>query len=379
MASNKLKQAFGRQRTVETVSEQTSGLAQIRETPSKFDHARRALAHASGAGLTQAPATATPPGRESSVHISIGSLDTASPEYREWCMANGYRPGTNIEIPLGKLKASRYNARHFYLPSQLQELVANIAEHKQQQPIHVTPDYNNPGSFFVTDGGRRWRALEALKSPHVIALVVDVPLGVQSYKLSYDLNVTKEDQTPFDDAVKWKSLLEDGTFKSARELGEVLGIAEGEISKTLSLAELPESLLELMVAIPAEEMGLRKAYEVGRYWQISGRDDVATAKLIQNIAGGDYAIKRVQAVIAGLKASSGGIKANSRPVFNRRVDFRLPNGKDAGSLKTYGDDRLDLRVSGLPIDVRDKLQDVIQEALQRFVASKPGVDKAEGQ
>ena len=379
MASNKLKQAFNRQRTVESVSEQTSGLAQIRDTPSKFDHARRALAHAPGAALSQAPAIRPSPAHESSVHISIGSLDTASPEYREWCMAHGYRPGTNIEIPVGKLKASRYNARHFYVPSQLQELIANIAEHKQQQPIHVTPDYENPGSFFVTDGGRRWRALEALKSPHVIALVLDVPLGVQSYKLSYDLNVTKQDQTPFDDAVKWKSMLDDGTFKSARELGEVLGIAEGEISKTLSLAALPESLLELMVAIPAEEMGLRKAYEVGRYWEISGRDNAATTKLIQNIANGDYAIKRVQAVIAALKESSAGNKAHSRPVFNRRVDFRLPNGKDAGSLKTYGEDRLDLRVSGLPIDVRDKLQEAIQDALQRFVATKPGVGKAEEQ
>jgi ParB family chromosome partitioning protein len=377
MASNKLQKAFGRQRTVETVSEQTSGLAQIRDTPSKFDHARRALAHGSGVGLTQAPTSTLPPGHEAPLHISTGSLDTASSEYRQWCMASGYRPGTNIEIPLGKLKASRYNARHFYVPSQLQELIANIAEHKQQQPIHVTPDYDNPGSFFVTDGGRRWRALEALKSQHVIALVVDVPQGVQSYKLSYDLNITKEDQTPFDDAVKWRSMLEDGTFKSARELGEVLGISEGEISKTLSLAALPESLLELMVAIPAEEMGLRKAYEVGRYWEVSGRDDAATAKLIQNIANGDYAIKRVQAVISALK--SAGNKANSRPVFNRRVDFRLPNGKDAGNLKTYGEDRLDLRVSGLPIDVRDKLQEVIQEALHRFIATKPGVDTAEEQ
>jgi ParB family transcriptional regulator, chromosome partitioning protein len=372
MASNKLKQAFGRQRTVETVSEQTSGLSQLRDTPSKFDHARRAFAHAS---VAPAPVQQAEP----LLQVSIGDLSTASQEYRQWCETNTYRPGTNIEIPLGKLKASRYNARHFYLSSQLQELIANIAEHKQQQPIHVTPDYDNPGYYFVTDGGRRWRALEALKSQHVIALVVDVPLGVQSYKLSYDLNVTKQDQTPFDDAIKWKGMLADGTFKSARELGEVLGIAEGQISKTLSLAELPETLLELMVAIPAEEMGLRKAYEVGRYWDVSGHDSAATTKLIEHIANGDYAIKRVQAAISGLKAATAGGKANSRPVFNRRVDFRLPNGKDVGSLKTYGEDRLDLRVSGLPVDVRDKLQEAIQQTLQRFVAIKPGIDESDAQ
>lgn len=372
MGTNKLKQAFGRQRTAESVSEQTSGLSQMRETPSKFDHARRALGHATAIQVASADIAPT-------VHASVGSLDEASSEYRDWCLANGYRPGTNIEIPLGKLKASPYNARHFYISSQLQDLIANIAEHKQQQPIHVTPDYKSPGHFFVTDGGRRWRALDTLKSPNAIALVVDVPLGVQSYKLSHDLNTNRQDQTPFDDAVKWREMLQDGTFKNAREIGEVLGISEGEISKTLSLAELPESLLELMVAVPTTDMGLRKAYEVGRYWVVSGHDDVATAKLIESIAKGDFAIKRVQAAIASLKASPAGQRVNSRPVFNRRVDFRSVTGKDVGSLKTYGEDRLDLRVSGLPNDIRDKLQEVIQETLQGFIASKPGAENAEEQ
>jgi ParB family transcriptional regulator, chromosome partitioning protein len=371
MSSNKLQKKFARERTVESVSEQTSGLAQVNGTPTKYDLARSALSR----GVAAGQATAPPVGlaRESSLQIAIGDLSSASAEYREWCLTNGYRPGTNIEIPLDKLKSSSYNARHFYLPSKIQELIANIAENKQQQPIHVIPDYNDPGTFFVNDGGRRWRALEALKTPRAIALVVDLPIGVQSYKLSYDLNVTKEDQTPFDDAMKWKAMLAAGEFKSAREISQVLGIDETEVSKTLSLGDLPENLLELMAGIPSHEMGLRKAYEVGRYWEVSGHDEAATASLIQEIANGSYSIKRVQAAIAALKTSPEG-KGRSRPSSNRRIDFRLPDGKDAGSLKTYGQDRLDLRVTGLPIEVRDKLQEVIQEELARFVSTKPAID-----
>jgi ParB family chromosome partitioning protein len=372
MSTNRLKEKFNRPRAAESVSEQTSGLTQI-NAPSKFDLARDALSRGTAAGQAAAPVVDL--ARESTLHMSVGDLSDASPEYRQWCMANGYRPGTNIEIPLDKLKSSTYNARHFYLPSKIQDLIANIAENKQQQPIHVIPDYSDAGTFFVNDGGRRWRALEALKTPRAIALVVDVPLGVQSYKLSHDLNVTKEDHTPFDDAMKWKAMLAAGVFKRPREISQVLGIDETEVSKTLSLADLPESLLELMAGISSEEMGLRKAYEVGRYWVVSDHDDAATANLIQQIANGNYSIKRVQAAISSLKASPEG-KGRSRPVSNRRIEFRLPDGKDAGSLKTYGEDRLDLRVTGLPIAVRDKLQEVIQAELARFVSTTPAIDGA---
>jgi ParB family chromosome partitioning protein len=370
--TSKLKTSFQRPRTVESVSEQTSGLAQISSAPSKFALASAAMTRGGAAGAIT-PVAGIP--RETTLQLPTGDLSEASQEYRDWCLANGYQPGTNIRIPLGKLKSSPYNARHFYLPSKIQDLVANIAEYKQQQPIHVIPDYSEAGSFFVTDGGRRWRALQALKAPDAIALVLDLPLGIQSYKLSHDLNVTKEDQTPFDDAMKWKSMLANGMFKSAREISQVLGIDETQVSKTLSLGDLPEMLLALMAGISPEEMGLRKAYEVGRYWEVSGHDEVATTNLIQQIAGGNYAIKRVQAAIAALRSAPEG-KGRSRPVSNRRVDFRLPDGKDAGSLKTYGEDRLDLRVTGLPIDVRDKLQQVIQAELARFVSTKPLVEGA---
>ncbi|MEW6342952.1 MAG: ParB/RepB/Spo0J family partition protein [Pseudomonadota bacterium] len=371
MTSSKLKKAFERTRTVESVSEQTSGMAQLRDTPSKFDLARAAVSHK--AEPAQVPSATPAPARKSTLQIPAGDLTDASAEYRQWCMENGYRPKTNIEIPLGKLKQNPYNARHFYLPSKIQDLVVNIAETTQEQPIHVTPDYSNPGFFFVTDGGRRWRALEVLKKSHALALVVDVPLGVQSYKLSHDLNTTKEDQTIFDDAMKWSVMLAEGVFKSGREIAQVLGIAEGTVSNILSLKELPEKLLALMVAIPREEMGLRKAYEVRRYWIESGRDDAATETLIQQIANGNYPIKRVQAAIAAIKSSPAG-KVKSRPVSNRRVDFRLPNGTQAGSLKTYGEDRLDLLVSGLPLEVRDELQVLIQTALQRYVSTNPDPD-----
>ncbi|WP_320534225.1 ParB/RepB/Spo0J family partition protein [Robbsia andropogonis] len=359
MASNKLQKAFSKERSAETVSEQNSGLSQLKSQPSKFDRARSLI---DGAKKNENHPALT--------QIDQSMLEGYSQDFREWCVLSNYTPNSVIDVPISKLKSSPFNARHFYIPSQLQHLVANIAEHGQQQPIHISPDYSEPGTFFVNEGGRRWRALDALKRLSARAIVLDLTPGAKSYKLSYDLNVTKKDQTPFDDAVKWTALLREGVFKNAKALADALEIGEGQVSKTLSLATIPEHLLELMVSISPEQMGLRKAYEVKRYWEESGNNETTTRTLIENIGAGDYSIKQVQAAIAALKSGQASKTASSRPVFNRRIDFKLANGKGLGSLKTYAEDRLDLKVTGLPVDVRDRLRDIIQDTLKPYEVTK---------
>ncbi len=86
-----------------------------------------------------------------------------SEEYRRWCLNNSYQPGSTIEVGLSQVKESPFNPRHFYLARRLEDLISSIAEQGQQQPIHVVPDYDRPGEFFLHDGGRRVRAMRNLK------------------------------------------------------------------------------------------------------------------------------------------------------------------------------------------------------------------------
>jgi len=123
-----------------------------------------------------------------------------SDNYKTWRRANRYVPGQSIELPLKAIKPSPFNPRHFYLKTSIAELAVNLAKQGQQQAIHVIPDYDNPGTFFVSDGGRRVRALKEANKETVKAIVIDLPVGIESYKLGYDLNVQRDSQTVFDNA-----------------------------------------------------------------------------------------------------------------------------------------------------------------------------------
>src|SRR5579862_3552322 len=219
-----------------------------------------------------------------------------SDEYRTWRRANRYTTGQVIELPLKSIKPSPFNPRHFYLKTSIAELAVNLAKQGQQQAIHVIPDYENPGTFFVSDGGRRVRALKEANKESVKAVVVDLPIGIQSYKLGYDLNVQRDSQTVFDNAVVWKRFLDDKYFQSQKELAEHLGLDESTVAVALSIGKLPETVMQEMVARP-DRFGSNMAYQITRYHAARGSE--ATLRLINKIASDDLSTRQVADIVKG--------------------------------------------------------------------------------
>ncbi|HZZ79864.1 MAG TPA: ParB N-terminal domain-containing protein, partial [Gemmataceae bacterium] len=117
----------------------------------------------------------TPARGEAVLHSVTSSTDShhanESNDYRAWRLSNNYNPGQVIELDLWAIKPSPFNPRHFYLKASIAELAVNLAKQGQQQAIHVIPDYGNPGSYFVSDGGRRVRALKEANKETVKAVV----------------------------------------------------------------------------------------------------------------------------------------------------------------------------------------------------------------
>ncbi len=271
--------------------------------------------------------------------------------YRAWRLEHGYRPGQVIELALKAIKPSPFNPRHFYLKSSIAELAVNLARQGQQQAIHVIPDYDNPGSYFVSDGGRRVRALKEANKETVKAVVIDLPIGIQSYKLGYDLNVQRDSQTVFDNAVVWKRFLEDRHFQSQKELAEHLGLDESTVAVALSIAKLPEAIMHEMVARP-DRFGSNMAYQVGRYHSARGAD--ATLRLINKILSDDLSTRQVADIVKGRASAQENTKPAGRQRYAQRLDIKL-DGVTVGDLKSYGDDRLELRLRGLSREKRDDI------------------------
>jgi ParB family chromosome partitioning protein len=299
------------------------------------------------------------PSAEPVVEATPGS-ENESPEYHAWRIAQGYRPGQIIELPLKDIKPSPFNPRHFYLKASIAELAVNLAKQGQQQAIHVIPDYATPGSYYVSDGGRRVRALKEANKEVVKAIVVDLPIGIQSYKLGYDLNVQRDSQTVFDNAVVWKRFIDEKHFQSQRELADHLGLDESTVAVALSIGKLPESVMHEMVARP-DRFGSNMAYQVGRYHGARGTD--ATLRLINRIVADDLSTRQVADIVKGRASAQETPKPAGRQRYAQRLEIKL-DGVAVGDLKSYGDDRLELRLKGLAKDRRDAILQQIEQILK---------------
>ncbi|WP_321810240.1 MULTISPECIES: ParB/RepB/Spo0J family partition protein [unclassified Burkholderia] len=277
---------------------------------------------------------------------------TGSDAYREWCVANNYTPGTPIDLPLGSVKASPFNPRHFYRAQSITTLALNIATQGQQQPVHVTPDYDKGEGYFIVDGGRRTRALRESKESTVKAIVVDVPQGIESYKLGYDLNTQHETQTVFDDAVVWKRLLNDGHFASQTALSEQLGVDKSTVTATLSVSELPDALIEEMLEQP-KTFGMNMAYAIVKYYRATGEKE--TIQLIRRIVDEGLSVRKVNDQVKRASDAKSATAPN-RQRYSERVDINMHGNVKVGDLRLYGDDKLRLELQGLPREVRDRIQ-----------------------
>jgi ParB family transcriptional regulator, chromosome partitioning protein len=304
------------------------------------------------------------PGRSSQPLVAVPPPDdqvpdNESPQYRAWRIEHGYGPGQVIELALKAIKPSPFNPRHFYLKSSIAELAVNLAKQGQQQAIHVIPDYDNPGTYFVSDGGRRVRALKEANKETVKAIVIDLPIGIQSYKLGYDLNVQRDSQTVFDNAVVWKRFLDDKHFQSQKELAEHLGLDESTVAVALSIAKLPEVVMQEMVARP-DRFGSNMAYQVGRYHSARGVD--STLRLINKILSDDLSTRQVADIVKGRASTQESAKPAGRQRYAQRMEIKL-DGVSVGDLKSYGDDRLELRLRGLSKEKRDDILRQIENML----------------
>jgi ParB family chromosome partitioning protein len=279
-----------------------------------------------------------------------------------WRRTNRYTAGQVIELPLKSIKPSPFNPRHFYLKSSIAELAVNLAKQGQQQAIHVIPDHENPGTFFVSDGGRRVRALKEANKETVKAIVVDLPIGIESYKLGYDLNVQRDSQTVFDNAVVWRRFLDENHFQSQRELADHLGLDESTIAVALSIAKLPENVMQEMVSRP-DRFGSNMAYQISRYHSARGED--ATLRLINKIASDDLSTRQVADIVKGRASAQESPKPAGRQRYAQRLEIKM-DGISVGDLKSYGDDRLELRLRGLS---REKRDDVLQQIEKMLKAS----------
>jgi len=160
------------------------------------------------------------------------------------------------ESPLQKLdpstvKASKWANRHeaSFLTAEFQELKAEIAAAGGNvQPIKVRPvevlNRSTPSTdvtYELIFGHRRHRACLDLGIPVVAA--IEEASDVSLFEQMERENRGRKNLSAWEQGTMYRRALDDGLYSSLRRLAESLGVDISLVSKSVSLARLPESVV----------------------------------------------------------------------------------------------------------------------------------------
>jgi len=240
------------------------------------------------------------------------------------------------EIPLGKIRSNPFNPRAVYTSSAIDDMASSMLSGGQR--VSATAYVGTQGEVVLIEGETRLRGARA---GGLATLRVEIRPRPASDRALYEearaANVERRDQTPLDDAIKWKELLGKKIYPTQSALAQALELGEDYVSRTLSLATLPLRVIHSVADHP-DLLSHKMLNAIREYWAIKGDDD--TLELILEVAKHGLGYRDV---IARRKAAEQGPVKRTRSL---REPISYKEGK--GELKSFADEgRVELVLKGL--------------------------------
>ena len=143
-------------------------------------------------------------------------------------------------LPIYKVEPNPGQPRQDFDEVELQALADSIAEHGIIQPLTVR-DLNN-GYFQIIAGERRWRAARMANLQEVPVVVVEAD-DRKAMELALIENLQRQDLNPVEEALGYKSLMEDFGM-TQEEAAQKVGRSRPAIANALRLLGLCPAVLE---------------------------------------------------------------------------------------------------------------------------------------
>ncbi len=143
------------------------------------------------------------------------------------------RDGDLQHIPIGLVRANRYQPRSVFDEAKLEELGATIRAHGVIQPIVVR---RQDGFFELVAGERRWRAAQKIGMDFIPAIVRELS-DSQAASLALIENLQREGLTPIEEAIAYQQLIELHQL-TQESLAQRLGKGQSTIANKLRLLHL---------------------------------------------------------------------------------------------------------------------------------------------
>lgn len=264
--------------------------------------------------------------------------------------------GSVIQVPLDQCVEGRDNWRYFYSPRKMAELEDELRRDGQLEPAQAF-QRKEDGKFELLGGNRRLRAARQIALPHLKVLVVEEPATPElRARLSRKLNGARADTTLLDDAMRWRAACASGQFASQGAVAEFYGVPQSRVSKTIAIADLPETVLEAIVELPGwHKLGkLYPLVQLFKLWTESGTDATGRAlKLVRDHEDG-LGEEKLLAMVEALKGRSKSTATGQRATPARVLLSCAAGG--GGAVKLFAAERkVELQVKDVPPAILTKL------------------------
>jgi ParB family chromosome partitioning protein len=194
----------------------------------------------------------------------------------------------SMELALSRVRPDPDQPRKTFDADEIAALAGTMAEQGQLQPILVRRDAASRGQWLIVAGERRWRAANTAGWPTILAIEhtgdAEVATLVENLQ-RVDLGVIEE--------ARGLQRLIGGKGWSQAQAAQALGKSEAEISSTLRILTLPDSLLHDLLATKGSEPSRYVLAELARIGPGAVRE-----RLIQAARDGSLTQKMVRAARA---------------------------------------------------------------------------------
>ena len=305
---------------------------------------------ASNATTSNSTVTVLAPRAATAANTHSGTEAEVIHGYSEYDPAGAYSVGDHLLVPLELLEENPRNPRIFYFDSKTQQLVASLAANGQMEAGQVYPKGEN-GKFRMKGGHRRRYGLQMLNREYMkVEVVAPVANVLEEYKQARALNSEHQPHTHIEDGVRYAELLADGHAKNQTELADALNVNKTDMSKMLSVAEMPRLILEPM-AEHIDQFGLTSAHCIYTFWKQNGKDEKRTLALVERVIEGRLSMRALRALVEDAASSKSKPSGKREHALARAV----LSGPGEGELKSYGAGRLTLELNKLDPERRDEV------------------------
>ena len=265
-----------------------------------------------------------------------------------------YLVGTTYDVPVGLVKSNPFNPRAVYTSTAVDSMASSLKAKGQR--ISATGYVDIHGGVTLIEGETR---LRGARSAGLSTLRIEIrpqPTSDRSlYEEARAANVERRDQTPLDDAIKWKELLAKKIYPTQVALAKALDLSEDHVSRTLSLASLSSRVIHAVAENP-ELLNSKMLNAIREYWEVLG--DENTLELILEVAKNGLGYRDVTS--RRKAAEKGPVK---RPRSTREA-LSFLGAK--GELKTFEEDgRLELSLKGLTSEAAHELTSKLMSIFQK--------------